>query len=122
MQQLYGHNAGTHVLKTSENKVPLTGQEGIYASSALDKKKNEIILKIANVSSEKRTLNYTFTGLKKGERKVTHTILTSADADIENTLENPNAVVPSIKSMSQKDSAFEVEIAPRSFNVYVIKL
>ena len=122
VQQLYGHNAGTHVLKTTENKAALTGQDGIYASSALDKKKNEIILKIANVSNEKRTLNYTFTGLKKAERKVTHTILTSADADIENTLEKPDAIVPVVSSMLQKDNGFEVEIAPRSFNVYVIKL
>ena len=29
VQQLYGHNAGTNVLNTSENKLPLTGQDGI---------------------------------------------------------------------------------------------
>ncbi len=52
VQQLYSHNAGTHVLKTTENKAALTGQDGIYASSVLDKKKNEIILKIGNVSNE----------------------------------------------------------------------
>jgi hypothetical protein len=54
VQQLYGHIAGTHVLKNSGNKAALSGQDGIYASST-GQKEIEIILKIANVSNEKRS-------------------------------------------------------------------
>jgi len=122
VQQLYGMNVGTNVLTTVENKLPLSGQDGIYASSALDKNKNEIILKIANTSDANKKVTYTFNGLKKAERKGTHTILKSDNLDQENTLENPNAVVPTTKEINVSGSTFDVELAPKSFNLYTIKL
>ena len=100
----------------------MTGQDGIYASSAIDNKKKEIYLKIANTSDVAKKVCYTFNGLKKAERKGTHTILKSDNLDIENTLENPTAVIPSTKEISISGNVFEVELAPKSFNVYVIKM
>ena len=122
VQQLYGHNVGTNVLTTVENKAPLAGQDGLYASSALDKTKNEIILKIANTSDVAKTVNYSFNGLKAAERNATHTILKSVDQDLENTLDQPNAIVPVTQQIKVTGSSLEVELAPKSFNLYVIKL
>ena len=122
VQQLYGHNVGTNVLTTVENKAPLAGQDGLYASSALDKTKNEIILKIANTSDVAKKVNYSFKGLKAAERKGTHTILQSKDQDLENTLDQPNAIVPVTQQIKVTGSSLEVELAPKSFNLYVIKL
>ena len=122
VQQLYGHNVGTNVLTTVENKAPLAGQDGLYASSALDKTKNEIILKIANTSDVAKTVNYSFKGLKAAERNATHTILKSVDQDLENTLDQPNAIVPVTQQIKVTGSSLEVELAPKSFNLYVIKL
>jgi len=122
VQQLYGHNVGTNVLTTVENKLPLAGQDGIYASSALDKNKNEIILKIANTSTETHKVSYTFNGLKKADRKGTNTLLISTDPDAENTLDNPEIIVPKVKEINVSGNTFEVELAPKSFNLYTIKL
>jgi len=122
VQQLYGMNVGTNVLTTVENKLPLEGLDGIYASSALDKNKNEIILKIANTSDVVKKVSYTFNGLKASERKATQTILKSDNPDQENTLDNPTAVVPTVKEITVSGNTLEVELAPKSFNVYVIKL
>ena len=122
VQQLYGMHVGTNVLTTVENKIPLASQDGLFASSALDKNKNEIILKIANTSKEARKVTYRFNGLKPGERKGTQTILISGDMDTENTLEKPEAVVPTEKAISISGNTLEVELAPQSFNVYIIKL
>lgn len=122
VQQLYGHNVGTNVLTTVENKVPLAGQDGLYASSALDKTKNEIILKIANTSDAAKKVNYSFKGLKAAERKGTHTVLTAEDQDLENTLDRPDAILPVTQSINVTGSSLEVELAPKSFNLYVIKL
>jgi len=123
VQQLYGMHVGTNVLTTVENKIPLAGQNGLFASSALDKNKNEIILKIANTSKEARKVTYRFNGLKPGERKGTQTILISGgDMDTENTLEKPEAVVPTEKAISISGNTLEMELAPQSFNVYTIKL
>ena len=122
VQQLYGHNVGTNVLTTVENKLALEGLDGLYASSALDKVKNEIILKIANTSIEVRKVSYTFNGLKATNRKGTHTIFISKDMDAENTLDKPNAVVPVEKAIIVTGNVFEVDLAPQSFNLYTIKL
>lgn len=122
VQQLYGMNPGTNVLTTVENKLPLEGQDGIYASSALDKNKNEIILKIANTSETSKTVNYTFNGLKSIVRKGTHTVLKSDNPDQENTLDDPTAVVPAADEITVTGNVFEVNLAPKSFNLYVIKL
>jgi alpha-N-arabinofuranosidase len=122
VQQLYGHNVGTNVLTTVENKLPLAGQDGIYASSALDKTKNEIILKIANTSDVAKKISYSFNGLKAAERNGTQTTLKSENPDQENTLDNPNAVVPTTKDIKVSGNTLEVELAPKSFNLYTIKL
>ena len=122
VQQLYGMHVGTNVLTTSENKLPLTGQNGLYASTALDKNKNEIILKIANTSTEVRKVTYTFNGLKKAERVGTHTLLISEDMDAENTLENPTVIIPKEKEIKTSGNTIELELAPQSFNLLTIKL
>jgi len=122
VQQLYGMHVGTNVLPTVENKLPLAGQDGIFASSALDKNKNEIILKIANTSKEARKITYTINGLKASERKGTQTTLVSSDMDAENTLNKPDNVVPTEKEIRISGNKLEVELAPQSFNLYTIKL
>ncbi|MFA5044374.1 MAG: alpha-L-arabinofuranosidase C-terminal domain-containing protein [Paludibacter sp.] len=122
VQQLYGMNVGTNVLTTVENKLPLEGQGGLYASSALDKNKNEIILKIANTSDAVQKVTYSFNGLKAAERMGTQTVLKSENMDMENTFDNPNAVVPVTKDLNVSGNTLELELAPRSFNLYTIKL
>lgn len=122
VQQLYGMNVGTHVLLTAENKLPLTGQDGIYASSALDQNKNELILKIANTSDALRVVNYTFNGLKPAERKGSVTVLSSDNPEAENTLDHPDVVVPVTKDISLSGNTFEVKLVPKSFNLFKIKL
>jgi len=122
IQQLYGMHVGTNVLPTVENKLPLAGQDGIFASSALDKNKNEIILKIANTSKEPCKVVYTINGLKASERKGTQTIFVSTDMDAENTLDKPDNVIPTEKEIRISGNKLEVELAPQSFNLYTIKL
>ena len=122
VQQLYGQNPGTHVLKTLAGKTPLTGQEGLFASSVIDSNKGEIILKIANTSKEPKKVQYNIAGLKKGERTAVHTILRSDNPDVENTRENPEAVIPVSKTISLPGNVFDVEVEPFSFNMFVIKI
>ena len=115
-------NVGTNVLTTVENKLPLEGQDGLYASSALDKNKNEIILKIANTSDAAQKVTYTFNGLKAAERTGNQTVLKSENQDVENTLDNPNAVIPVTKDLKISGNTLELDLAPKSFNLYTIKL
>jgi alpha-N-arabinofuranosidase len=122
VQQLFGVNACTNVLTTLENKLPLEGQDGIYATTALDKTKNKIIIKIVNTSIVFKKITFSFNGLKPGERKGTVTVLKSDNPDLENTLDNPFAVVPEVKNISVKGTKLETELAPKSFCLFTIQL
>ena len=122
VQQLYSTHAGTHVLTTTENRVPLEGKNGMYATSAFNNVKNEIILKIANTSSETRKVTYTFIGLKDAARKGVHIIFSSKNKDTENTLDNPSAVIPIEKRINLTGNTLDVELLPQSFNIYTIQL
>ena len=50
VQKLFSNNRGTQVLPIMLGDQPLTGQNGLYASAALDQKSNEVILKLVNAS------------------------------------------------------------------------
>ena len=55
-------------------------------------------------------MNYSFKGLKAAERNATHTILKSVDQDLENTLDQPNAIVPVTQQIKVTGSSLEVEL------------
>lgn len=122
VQQLYGHHPGTHVLKTLSGKTPLTGQNGLFASSVVDKGKNQMILKIANTNQQAQEVRYTFAGLKAGERTATCIRMTSPDLDWENTLDEPTKVVPVEKDLKISGNSLSMDLPAKSFTVVVINL
>ena len=122
VQQLYGHYPGTHVLKTLSGKTPLTGQDGLFASSVIDKVKNQMILKIANTADKIQSVNYDFKGLKAAEREGLSIQLTSPDLDWENTLEEPSKVVPVEKKMKVSGNTLQLQLPAKSFTVVVVNL
>lgn len=122
VQQLYGNHPGTHVLKTLSGKTPLTGQNGLFASSVVDKGKNQMILKIANTNQQAQEVRYTFAGLKAGERTATCIRMTSPDLDWENTLDEPTKVVPVEKDLKISGNSLSMDLPAKSFTVVVINL
>ena len=71
---------------------PLTGQQQLYASAV--RQDGEIIIKITNLSRYNQLINFEFDGLEGTIKSGTVTTLTSSDAMAENTLDNPQTVVP----------------------------
>lgn len=122
VQQLYGMYKGTNVLKTQSDKLPLTGQNGLFASSAVDKEKGEVILKITNTSDKAQAVEYTFKGLKEKARTVKHVILHSHNLDVENTLESPNEVIPVENSFEWNEKTLKLNLQPKSFHIYIFTL
>ena len=122
VQKLYGHHAGTHVLPLTLNKAPLTGQEGLYASSVIDKNKKEIIIKLSNVSDEKRVFNITLEGLEKKSQlhQQVEVITLAAELDAENSLDNPAVVLPHSTYQSMQGNKLQLTVKPNSFNVAII--
>ena len=134
VQQLYSHNKGTNVLPANLNGKPAAGNEdqnGLFASAVLDKNTGEYIVKVANTSSTAQPFDIRLAGLKKKETiaSATVTTLSSPDPDAENSLENPDLIVPvtteisnsSLGSTEKGVFTYNTSLEPNTFYVFKFK-
>lgn len=127
VQQMYACNKGTNVLPLTMNGKSVAGQEGqdgLFASAVVDKKKGEIIVKVANTSDKAQDVTLNLNGLK-GSRSATATTLQSDNMDAENTLDNPNLICPvetTATCVSKKNkTVLNDKLPAKSFRMYKIK-
>lgn len=123
VQQLYAHNKGTNVVPLTMNNKPVTGaegQKGLFASAVWDKDSQSYIVKVVNTSDQTQPLSLTFAGMKKKEvlSKGVCIKLQSTDPDKDNTLDNPQAIVPVQTEVSAMGNAFDTQIEPKTFAIY----
>ncbi len=123
VQQLYAHNKGTNVVPLTMNNKPVTGaegQKGLFASAVWDKDSQSYIVTVVNTSDEAQPLSLTFAGMKKKEvlSKGVCIKLQSTDPDKDNTLDNPQAIVPVQTEVSAMGNAFDTQIEPKTFAIY----
>ena len=117
VQQLYGENKGTNVLKLTENGKAVAGENGLYASACFDKATKSYIVKIANTSNEEKEINVTFNGIKKlNPGKVT--VLHADNIQAENKIDNKNVVVPVVSDAQANGNVLNVKMKANSFVVY----
>lgn len=126
VQQLYSLNKGTHVLPLTMAGKAVTGaegQNGLYASAVYDKDKGEYIVKVANTSGQAQHLGIAFDGLKKREVLAEGRVVTLScdDPDADNSLENPERIVPIEKTLNVGGQRLDVELPAKSFAVYILK-
>ena len=118
VQQLYGENKGTNVLKLTENGKAVAGDNGLYATACFDKATKSYIVKIANTSNEAKEINVTFNGIKKlnpGKMTVLH----ADDIQAENKIDNKNVVVPVVSDAQANGNVLNVKMKANSFVVYI---
>ena len=117
VQQMYGENAGTNVLKMTEGKDAIKGQDGMYATACYDKNTKQYILKIANTNTVAKDISVTFKGIKNlPEGKVT--TLHHDNPNAINTLENKNVVAPKTGSVKAEGNVLKVSVPAKTFAVY----
>lgn len=126
VQQLYSLYKGTHVLPLTMDGKAVTGakgQNGLYASAVYDKDKGEYIVKVANTSGQAQHLGIAFDGLKKREALAEGRVvmLSSDDLDADNSLENPERIVPVENTLNVGGQRLDVELSAKSFAVYILK-
>ena len=127
VQQMYATNMGTNVLMLTMNGQPvgnLEGQDGLFASSVFDKASGEVIVKVINTSREKQPITLNLLGMK-GERTATTLTLSHDGMDDENTLDQPDLIIPTPGTIEctaeKKNTVLNDELAPMSFRLYKIK-
>lgn len=122
VQQLYSHYKGTDVLKTMSADKPLTGQNGLYASSVKDSKSNTIIIKIVNKEMNAQTLNIVLDGYKQKVASVKMIRLQNDNLRAVNTVGQPDLFIPEEATLELVGSKFEFSAASQSFTILVIQL
>lgn len=121
VQSLYSEFRGERVLKTvADDGRPVCGsegQDGIFASAVSDG--DRIYVKVANTSSEERSIRIDFGKLKKRTKiKASGKVVLHSDALYEdNTLESPELIVPQRESF-EYEAGQELRQEAYSFVVY----
>lgn len=128
VQQMYAMNKGTHALTMTMDKQPIAGQQGqdgLFASSVIDKNEGTVIIKIVNTSKSDQPVSVNLKGLK-GEKDVELLTLTSTEMDADNTLDNPEKIVPQKGSMKceagKKNTVLNDNVPAMTFRLYKVKM
>jgi alpha-L-arabinofuranosidase len=127
VQQMYAMNKGTNVLPMKMDGKFIAGQDGqdgLFASSVYDKDTRTVIVKVINTYNAPQSVSLNLLGMKSGKDAATIT-LTSKDMDAENTLDNPEKIIPVNGSATTingaKCSVINDELPAKTFRLYKIK-
>ena len=127
VQQMYAMNKGTNVLKLTMNGKPVAGQDGqngLFASSVVDKNTNTVIVKVVNTGASPRQVSLNLNGLKGAQNARTLT-LASNDMDADNSLDKPENIVPHegtvVCQAGKKGTVINDNLPAKTFRVYFVK-
>ena len=97
------------------------GQDGLFASAVVDEVAGSVIIKVANVSDTPASIHLNLLNKKKAAQFASAEVITlhSDDLDAENSLDNPEAVLP-VKANLDATSR-DITIGPKTFQVYIFK-
>lgn len=123
VQQLYSHNKGTNVVPLTMDKKPVGGQEGqdgLFASAVWDNDTKEYIVKVINTSDKAQPVTLDFKGLKKKNKLTNGKCISfhSDNLDADNTVDNPNVVLPKESKVSIEGTVFNTEVGAKTFAIY----
>ena len=115
-------NKGTNVVPALINGKAITGQDSLYVSAVIDKKTNDVIIKVVNASGKEQTNNITLEGVKKVASQGLLTTLQSDDLNSMNSFNAPQNVAPKESSVAIKGNKLNLTSLPYSFSVIRIKM
>lgn len=113
VQKLYGNNAGTDLLKITENAKPVSGQSDLFASAVEDKKSKKIIIKIVNAAQENTQVKLKTKSIKLSD-SAEQILLTSPDLKSENNFDK-EIIKPQSSVLKLKKGDISVDIPANSF-------
>lgn len=122
VQKLFSLNKGTNVVQALKDNKVIVGADSLYISAVTDKKTNEIIVKMVNVSGNPQSLRLDIESAGKLAKSGTLTILQSNELKAVNQLSVREAVLPTVKDIEIKGKKINVTVDPYSLTVFKIKM
>lgn len=117
VQKLFSLNKGTDVASITFNGKAITGQDGLYASVAIDKNKNDLIIKIVNTSGQPQNAIFELDGIRKMQSTGYVEELANDKLNQLNSFQNPEAISPKSAVIPIKGKNISIALKSYSFNV-----
>ena len=118
VQALFSQNKGTNVLTTSLSNPTPKGEDGFFAQACLDSKKGEYIVKVVNTQEKAESVRIDLKGVKKiGAVKAI--ALDLSDYELENTVDNPNAITPQESVLKADGTSISFTVPAKNFIVVI---
>jgi alpha-N-arabinofuranosidase len=121
VQKLFAHNRPDYTLETSVPKVANPEDQEIWALAGFDKQAGEYIVKVVSRKQIEFPVKLNFEGIEKLGKMAKVTTLWNSNPDAENSLDNPNEVVPQISEFPFKGVSLDYSLKPNSLTVIRIK-
>ncbi len=120
VQKLFSLNKGSQVVPILLNNDVVAGQDSLFATASIDKKTNELLIKVVNTSDKDITKQLVFEGIKKLDAKGIITILKSSDLTKVNSLDEPKSLSPIDIEISITGK--KIDVVMPAFSLQVIKV
>jgi alpha-L-arabinofuranosidase len=122
VQKLFSNNKGTNIIAMTQNNQVIAGQDSLYASAVLDKRSNEIVLKIVNTDDREQERDIVIDGVSSLANIATVTVLKAGTLDDMNSLTEPVKIKPVDREISVRGKTISLTLAPYSVNVVRVKM
>lgn len=122
VQQLFAQNKGDHIVELTEEKLALTGQQGLYSSASIDAKNNVLLVKLVNVTEETKEVSLTVDGAKSNNRSIIQLESYSGTPELFNEVGGPENFIKEIEFLRAKGKILDMKLAPLSVNLVKVPL
>jgi alpha-L-arabinofuranosidase len=120
VQKLFSTNKGTDVVKILEHGNIIAGKDSLYSSSVIDKKSNELIIKLVNISSSSQSVELNLTGIKLTKKNSELIQLSGNDLYSYNRLDELDKLAPVQKVFLVTTNKINQLLPPYSVSVFKI--
>jgi len=125
VQKLFSNNKGTDVVKILQDGNVVAGKDSLYASAVIDKRTNELIIKLVNSSSTEQQIELTIEGIKPAKKSTVMQVLAASDLFSYNTLGELDKLAPAEIPFELNSGKIIRQLLPYSVNmikvIYVSK-
>jgi alpha-N-arabinofuranosidase len=119
VQKFFSNYKGTAVVPLLSNGKTLTGQDGVYASSSIDRKTGKLYVKVVNSTNQIKLVAITLGPLPYLKIAVKET-LKSGSKDDFNSIANPKLIYPVSTPVKVAGRKINAEAEPLSVSVFII--
>jgi len=120
VQKAFANNKGTNVVPVLRDNQIIEGKDSLFASAVIDKKTNELIMKLVNANSSSKTVDISVQGVSINAKFVTAEVLQAESMADYNTLDFPFKIKP--KAISIKASGKNLALTLNGHSFYVLKV